>query len=97
MRAVLEPFADGFLGGLCRQRHGRLTSDAEIEKATARAASMVLQRYLRSERYTRAKASNDLGAVLESLLAVRLEAYITTRSECVDCKLTYPNPQVKIL
>lgn len=62
----------------------------EIEKPPRGRFGLALQRYLRSELYTRAKASNGLGAGLESLLSVRLGAYITS---AVSVYLRYDNVQ----
>jgi hypothetical protein len=58
-------------------------SGAEIEKPPRGLFGLTLQRYLRSEWYTRAKASTELVLAPNQLTAVRLEAYITTRGEYV--------------
>jgi hypothetical protein len=47
----------------------------------------MLPRYLRGELHA-SENINGVGANLKSLLAVRLEAFITARSECVFETLT---------
>jgi hypothetical protein len=69
-------------------------SCAPIEKATARVASLVLQRYLRSERHTRAKASTELVLASRHCYRWGFEAHITGAAHVYVWTLTYQRTPV---
>lgn len=64
-------------------------SCAPNEKATARVASLVLQRYLRSERHTRAKASTELVLASNRCYRWGFDARITSAVSVYAGTLTY--------